>query len=83
MKYYKVTFTDKKNKYVPIERSVEVSADNETHAEYLVQTRFGSLERPKGVKATKEFMIPSTKSAISITKVVEIEGITPKRDKKK
>ena len=81
MKYFKVTFTDNKNKYSPTERSVEVSADNESQAEYLVQTRFGSLQKPEGVVALKAFLIPSKKSQITIQKTEEIASITPKTKK--
>jgi len=70
-----------KNKYSPTERSVELSADNEAHAEYLVQSRFGSLQKPEGVKALKAFLIPSKKSQITIQKTEEIASITPKTKK--
>lgn len=82
MKYFKVTFTDNKNKYSPTERSVELSADSESQAEYLVQMRFGSLQKPEGLTALKSFLIPSKKSAITIQKTVEIDAITPKTSKK-
>jgi hypothetical protein len=73
MKKFKVEFVDNKNKYNKSTRTVEVVAESEDHAKLLVQTRFGSFQKAKGVGALKGFMTPSDKSPITIVSVTELE----------
>jgi hypothetical protein len=72
MKNFNVTFTPK-SKYNSITRTVNVVANDEYHAKYLVNSEFGSFKR-KGGAVTEEFS-----DKISISKVKEIKE---KKEKK-
>jgi predicted RNA-binding protein (virulence factor B family) len=73
MKTFNVTFTDDSDKYSPTTRTVSVNANDETHAELLVHSRFGTFTKAEGLEGLKKDIFVPSEKHIHINKVKEVK----------